>query len=76
MTTDNSRYEAAAKEYAKKEYGSNFLRVFEEKDFIAGASFAEKQSWNAAIDKAIDLILRSVEHEAEHLAEELEKLKL
>lgn len=62
MTTDNQKkYEEAAKEYAATFFqmstGPGYRSTV--KDFIAGASFAEKEGWNAAIDKAIDLAYNS-----------------
>lgn len=79
MTTDNSRYEEAAKEYAATFFqmstGPGYRSTV--KDFIAGASFAEKQGWNAAIDKAMSLIMeKNHDYPIHHVYEELDKLKI
>lgn len=42
MTTDNSRYEEAAKEYAEPKACHSSIKAMLENSFLAGASFAEK----------------------------------
>lgn len=66
-----SKYEEAAKEYAKKEYGSTWITVFEQKDFLAGTEHAhpigfnlgkeegKKEGWNEALD-ALDKLFSPV----------------
>lgn len=41
-----AKYEEAAKEYAKKEYGSTWITVFEQKDFLAGTEHAHPIGFN------------------------------
>lgn len=60
MTTDNQKkYEAAAREYSEGNGLSMNIKSNAYNSFLAGASFAEKDGWNAAIDKAIDLAYNS-----------------
>jgi hypothetical protein len=77
---NQKKYEEAAKEH----YPDVRLNVWEgaRAGFVAGASFAEKEGWNAAIEKAVENISESADSDGMILRywpifkDELEKLKL
>lgn len=60
MSFGKERYAEAAAQYASnRENLYNHIEINAIEAFKAGASFAEKDGWNAAIDKAIDLAYNS-----------------
>lgn len=46
------------------------------KDFLTGASFAEKEGWNAAIDKALKCFTAEAYASHNDVWKEIEKLKI
>lgn len=73
MSDNQKKYEEAAKEYRER-FQINMNSVLDAQ-FKAGASFAEKEAHNAAIDKAI-VIVKSKNFNRWPFEEELEKLKI
>lgn len=76
MTDQSSKYEVASKEYAGRFQNNDFVRSIAKSSFLAGASFAEKEAHNAAIDKALTTMKIEWREDRHKIYNAIEKLKI